>query len=137
MEDIGVIKPIRQAILDEDVFWKDLRSYLDLVTPVSSAITKPESDQALLSNVFEVFHSIKGEITARLETSPLTQEEQSHIMRVISGREEFCVRPIHIAANLLDPRYRGKNLGDAQIVRTFDWISQEATPLAGRRETFV
>lgn len=130
VEDIGVAKPIRQAILDEEVFWKDLRSCLDLVTPVSSAITKLESDQALLSDVVEVFHSIKSDITARLENSSFTEDEKSHILRVLRGREEFCLRPIHIAANFLDPRYRGKNLADAQIVVTFDWISQHAKKLS-------
>lgn len=123
-------KLIRQAVLNEDVFWKQLRSCLDLVTSVSSAITTLESDKALLSAVKKVTESFKTQVAAWLESSALTQEEPAQVTHVMSEREEFCVQPIHIAANLLDPRYRGKNIGDAQVAVTLDWISGQAVHLS-------
>ena len=125
-----VNKSVRQAVLDEDGFWKPLRSCLELVTPISSALTELESDKALLSDVPEVLHSIKTEVISKLATSTLTDQEKARAKEIMSRRGEFCLRRIQVAANLVDARYRGRNLDDAQIADTFDWISKQAEYLS-------
>ncbi|XP_042146390.1 uncharacterized protein LOC121835913 [Ixodes scapularis] len=130
LEDTKVNKSVRQAVLDEDGLWKPLRSCLELVTPISSAITELESDKALLPDVSEVLHSVKTEVITKLATSTLTDQEKARAKEIMSKRGKFCLRPIHVAANLLDARYRGRNLDDAQIAGTFDWISKQAEHLS-------
>ncbi|XP_077485379.1 uncharacterized protein LOC144095562 [Amblyomma americanum] len=130
LSDLKVNKSVRETVLDEDAFWKSVQSCLLLITPIASAITSLESDNALLSDVPEAFHSIRIELAANLATSALTSEEQIRAKEMITRREKLCLRPVHIAANLLDARYRGRHLDDAQIADSFEWISQQAGHLS-------
>ena len=41
---------------------------------------------------------------------------------VINNRREFCLGPIHYAANLLDPRFRGRILTEEETVAAEDKI---------------
>lgn len=45
----------------------------------------------------------------------------------VSPSYPFTVHPVHCAANLLDPRYKGKNLTDEEVLSAFDWISEHST----------
>lgn len=45
-------------------------------------------------------------------------------------REEFCYEPIHTAANVLDPRLKGRNVNnDSTAAAALDWITKQAAHL--------
>lgn len=48
----------------------------------------------------------------------------------MTAREEFGLRRIHIAADLLDARCSGKHLDDVQVLETFDCITQQVEHLS-------
>lgn len=45
-------------------------------------------------------------------------------------REEFSYEPIHTAANILDPRPKGRNVNnDSTAAAALDWITKQAAHL--------
>jgi len=45
----------------------------------------------------------------------LNSVEIKTIKTVFTNRKAFCIYPIHCAANLIDPRYKGKNLTALEV----------------------
>ena len=46
----------------------------------------------------------------QLQESPLGLEEDEKLLQFIAERRAFTLRPIHFAANLLNPKFNGTNL---------------------------
>ncbi|XP_064475765.1 uncharacterized protein LOC135389662 [Ornithodoros turicata] len=126
IEDLKVKKSVRQTVLDEEDFWSRVNSALSLLNTISSCIASAESNMALLSDVPCLFHRIREDFDSKLESSLLTRSEQEAASDIIRRRENFCVQPIHYAANVLDPRYEGKNLENEEPSAAFDWLSSQA-----------
>ena len=42
--------------------------------------------------------------------SPLTKEEEKSVKLFLSNKYDFCFYSLHLATNLLEPRYFGQNL---------------------------
>ena len=45
-----------------------------------------------------------------MPTSLLLQAEETAVLKYIKKREDFCLKPIHVAAYMLDPKYAGKSI---------------------------
>ncbi|KAL1444464.1 hypothetical protein MTO96_045511 [Rhipicephalus appendiculatus] len=127
MENLKSGKTLRLVVLDEEEFWVALKSCHTLLEPIAMAIKAAESDGALLSDVINLFHNLAEEIHSNLQCSVLSQSERDLAEKALKTREEFSVHPVHCAANLLDPRYKGENLTDEEILLAFDWISEPST----------
>ncbi|XP_064475346.1 uncharacterized protein LOC135389209 [Ornithodoros turicata] len=126
IEDLKVKKSVRQTVLDEKDFWSRVNSALSLLNTISSCIASAESNMALLSDVPCLFHRIREDFDSKLESSLLTRSEQEAASDIIRRRKNFCVQPIHYAANVLDPRYEGKNLENEEPSAALDWLSSQA-----------
>jgi len=129
MESLDVDADIRKVLLDNDVFWARIINSLKVLEPVASAIEKIESDEALLSDVQRSFADLKKKITDALPESPLLQAEERSVAEFIGSRHDFCIKPIHAAANMLDPKCRGSDLDDEQINDAYGVISALARHL--------
>ena len=93
--------PIKRILLD-DVFWERVVSSLK---PIAVAIAQIEGDNAILSDVQTLLADVREEIRTALPTSLLLQAEETAVMKYIKKREHFCLKPIHAAAYMLDPKY--------------------------------
>ena len=109
--------PIKRILLD-DVFWERVVSSLKLLKPIAIAITQIEGDNAILSDVRE-------EICTALPTSLLLQAEETAVLKCSKKkREDFCLKPNHTAAYMLDPKYAGKSiLSGAEINKAYGVIT--------------
>ncbi|KAE9542482.1 hypothetical protein AGLY_003343, partial [Aphis glycines] len=75
-------------------------------------ITSLESDSPKISVVPEALNEIKQNFITNVPISPLLEVEGRILLKKIDERYNMAIHPIHFAANLIDPKYQGKNLKD-------------------------
>lgn len=100
----------RKNILDDDVFWIKVEKFLSLLQPIKKWINIFQSDQSRISEVVEAFYEIRNHFETEVPNSPLLINEENKAIKAVEERERMCLKPIHFAANILDPKFRGKNL---------------------------
>ncbi|XP_065683376.1 uncharacterized protein LOC136096142 [Hydra vulgaris] len=107
---------LKELVLNE-TFWKKTDLIFKLLKPISEAILESESDAASVSIVPQVFFYVITEISDVLQNSTLfTLHQKEDIITCIKKREDFVVRPIHFAANLVDPRFVGQKLNHSEML---------------------
>ena len=115
--------PIKRILLD-DVFWERVLSSLKLLNPIAVAIARIEVDNAILSDVQTLLADVRELIHTALPTSLLVQAEETAVLKYIKKHEDFCLKPIHTAVYLLDPKYAGKSiLSDSEINKAYGVIT--------------
>ncbi|CAI5689300.1 unnamed protein product [Oreochromis niloticus] len=80
-----------------------------------AAIAKIEGDGAILSDVQCLFAELKEEIQTILPTSLLLKAEETAVVKSLEQRREFCMKPVHAAAYMLDPKYDNGILSGEEI----------------------
>ena len=91
--------------------------------PIAVAIAWIEGDNAVLSDVQTLLADVREEIHTALPTSLLFQAEETAVLKCIKKHEDYCLKPIHAAAYMLDPRYAGKSiLSGAEINKAYGVI---------------
>ena len=112
--------PIKGILLD-DVF---LDRVVNSLKPIAVVIAEIEGDNATLSDVQTLLAEVTEEICTALPTSLLLQSEETADLKYIKKREDFCLKPIHATAYMLDPKYAGKSiLSGAEINKAFGVIT--------------
>ena len=107
----------------DDVFWERVSSSLTILKPIAAAIAKIEGDGAILSDVQCLFAELKEEIQTVLPTHLLLKAEETAVVKALGKRREFCMKPVHAAAYMLDPKYdrgllSGEEVNGAYAVMT-------------------
>lgn len=125
-QDLNVDKNIKQHLLTEDL-WIKVTAFHNILKPIFVATTKLESDKAVLSEVPQMFQYVRENVCNALSTCELiTEEEERHIIEAIGKRQHFVEKPIHFAANILDPRYKGLKLSPEKVASGQEFIYQYA-----------
>ncbi|CAI5681183.1 unnamed protein product [Oreochromis niloticus] len=106
---VGIDSDIKKVILD-DVLWERVSSSQKILKPIAAAIAKIEGDGAILSDVQCLFAELKEEIQTILPTSLLLKAEETAVVKSLEQRREFCMKPVHAAAYMLDPKYYDKGI---------------------------
>ena len=115
--------PIKRILLD-DVFREIVVSSLKPLKPIAVAIRQIEGDNAILSDVQTLLADVRELIHIALPTSLLLQAEETAVLKYIKKHEDFCLKPIHAAAFMLDPKYAGKShLSGEQINKAYGVIT--------------
>ena len=91
---------------------------MKLLKPLQDAITAAEGDLVLLSEVMKIFSDLEKAFGNNLSASPVLRSEEKDVLAVISNRKKFVVKEVHLAANLLNPLYRGCHLTADETVST-------------------
>jgi len=124
-------KEIRKLVLDEVVFWPQVENLHKLLKPVADAITMLEGDNPQLGKVIQLFAKLDRTMNELAAESPLTKKEEQELRGRLNYRFNYCMRGIHFAANLLDPRYCGKTLTDEMLGCAYTSIAQIAANTEG------
>ena len=80
---------------------------LKVLEPIASAITEIEGDQAILSDVQRLLSELEDKVGAVLPQTPLVallKPEERAVLGFLEKCQEFCLKPIHAAAYMLDPK---------------------------------
>jgi hypothetical protein len=67
---------VQKTILS-DVFWDQVKVFLNLLEPICVAITKVEGDKAAISKVMEIFCNLEEKVKTAVSSSPLLKAEQT------------------------------------------------------------
>lgn len=121
-------KSVKHNILSDE-FWELVESIITLINPITLWITKLESDIPRLSEVPAALNDIKKSFTLQMSTSPLLLEEQNILNEAFDKRFDMAIHPIHYAANVLDPKYQGKDLPQGCDIEGIVYIQKVAHKL--------
>jgi len=124
-----VAKKVRSNVLDEDGFWNDVQNVYNFLLPLHSAIKQIESDTATLSLVPELSKTVQTKMECSVYCTPLNSEEKESVLKSLIERMHNCNSEVHFAANLLDPRFQGRNLDSTEIHSAMDFINQQSIHL--------
>ncbi|XP_029299154.1 uncharacterized protein LOC115015756 [Cottoperca gobio] len=120
---IDVEASIRATVQDAS-FWKGLSGSRNLLYLIGNYIEYMKREDAVLSSVVDMFSQLRYHIGASLSGSVLHSAEQKAVMASLDRCQEFCVKPIHAAAYMLDPKHVGQQtLSGEQINNAYYVIS--------------
>nr|XP_008301285.1 PREDICTED: uncharacterized protein LOC103373221 [Stegastes partitus] len=113
-----------RATLQDAVFWKSLSSSRNLLYLIGNYIDFLRREDAVLSGVVDTFSQLRYVIGASLSGSALLGGEQEAVMASLDRCQEFCVKPIHAAAFMLDPKHAAQQtLSGEQVSGAYHVIS--------------
>ncbi|KAB7504662.1 hypothetical protein Anas_10839 [Armadillidium nasatum] len=115
-------KPRVTKLLNEVFFWEKVEGFQRLFLPIAKTIKTVEGDEPHLSSVIQFLNSILEEVENTSIVTPLFKKEEADFVDIVKKRMSFCISNIHLAANLLDPRYRGKDLSPTENVQAFQKV---------------
>ncbi|KAF2880765.1 hypothetical protein ILUMI_25393, partial [Ignelater luminosus] len=124
-------------ILDDDIFWKRIESFLKILQPLKKWITVLESDECRINEVTEALIKIEKVFKKELPLSDLSSSKQDKILEAVQPRRKTCLKPIHFSANILDPKLKGKHLSAGELVQGFQYIHSLARHLSNVDENKV
>lgn len=104
-------------------FWGGIQEVLNVMEPIAAMLQRFEADVPSLSTVPEAFHQIRNHLDKALDESTLlTADECAKIIQSFLKRHEMAVRPVHLAANTLDPVHKGLHLTDDDSLKAQGFI---------------
>ncbi|XP_026204544.1 angiopoietin-1 isoform X1 [Anabas testudineus] len=113
-----------RTTLQDAAFWKGLSSSRNLLYMIGNSIDYMKREDAVLSGVVDMFSQLRCHIGVSLSGSVLRSAEQKAVMASLDRCQEFCIKPIHTAAYMLDPSHVGQQtLSGEQINSAYYMIS--------------
>lgn len=112
------------ATLQDPAFWKGLTSSRNLLHFLGNYIDYMKRKETTLSGVVDTLNQLRYHMGALLSGSVLHNAEQKAVMASLDRCQEFCMKPIHAAAYMLDPKHVGQQtLSGEQINGAYFVIS--------------
>lgn len=113
-----------RTTLQDAAFWNGLSSSRNLLSLIGKYIDYMKRDDTVLSSVVDMFSQLRYCFGASLSESVLHITEQKAVMASLDRCQEFCVKPIHAVAYMLDPKHVGQQtLSGEQINGAYYVIS--------------
>ncbi|KAK3920118.1 E3 SUMO-protein ligase ZBED1 [Frankliniella fusca] len=123
--NLGIDKKIRLRILDEG-FWPKVSAVYNLLNPLAKTMTFLERDNALLSEALECFILVKKWVEKYFDSVDSSLADLRTVMDAYNKRYHMCVKPIHFAAHLLDPRFCGRGQSSEEILQAYTYLENMA-----------
>jgi hypothetical protein len=111
---------------------------VSVLTPMKHAIQEVEADLTKISVIPRVWNYMKQTITTAVLSSGLTvcQKDKEDLLNAFQKRRDFSIQPIHMAGNIIDPRFSAIDLTEQAkfgpvFQRPHIWnVTNEIDPLA-------
>lgn len=119
-------KVTKELIADED-FWAKIISYVKLIKPIIKWIAHLDDEEAKISEVPEVFVDLEQHFITEFQESSLvllSMEESDQVLKRFKQLSSAVLQPIHYAANILNPLFKGEHLSSAEFVQGTEAISR-------------
>ncbi|CAK1603527.1 unnamed protein product [Parnassius mnemosyne] len=107
---------IKSTLLNED-FWSMIEQSISVLEPIAESIFKLEGNEFNIHEVFMVLRNLKSKLEFVLPTiTMLDDESKENIKTYIERRVKQCIKPIHYAAYMFDPKAAGIELNHEDTV---------------------
>lgn len=126
-----------KQLITNDIFWDKIKNLHNFLKPIAYQITKIESDKPQMSVIPKIFIEIMKQYENCIENVPCLKFEKETIKNKLQLRKEFSVKPIHLAANVLDPTYFGKQLTPGENIDAATFIHKLSKVCVGIDECKV
>ncbi|KAJ8890573.1 hypothetical protein PR048_010082 [Dryococelus australis] len=126
--------PMRNNVLDDDVFWTKVSGLVKLLKQVTDAITKLETETLILCEVTSIFKKIESLLEETVHQSLLNRQEEE-LMKIFRQTKEFCFHPMQHAACLMNPKQKGSMLTEEETsvaIQTISDIAETITDVDAR-----
>jgi len=111
-------------ILDDAVFWTKVDKLIDIMNPIVKWITILQRDSITINQVFDAFYEIKNNFSDSFSESLMSIKEEKIIVNKFKERHLNTIKPLHLAASLLDPKTQGCNLSNLEVLKSIECINQ-------------
>ncbi|KAL0842168.1 hypothetical protein ABMA28_014340 [Loxostege sticticalis] len=130
-EEATMIPEDAKANLLNEEFWKMTDESTALLEPITEKIFQLEGNKAHFHEVFMAFKDIESRLAFLLPgfTSLVDQNTRERILNAVKMRRNNCVKPIHLAAYMLDPKTQGIELNEDEEISAMDFISEKGRQL--------
>lgn len=101
----------KKLILDDE-YWIKVQKLIELIQPIVVFLIKIEGDESRMSEIPEIFIELEYNFMTIFNESLslLTATEAQNVLNSLKSRSNMVLTPLHYAANILDPAYRGNHL---------------------------
>lgn len=123
-ENIKFSRTVRDNILDNDIFWVRLEKIKKILQPIVKWITVLEGDQLTISKVFLAVKEIENSLNNEVKSLPIKSTEEKELLSIFENRKKMMLKPLHLAAYLLDPKYCGSQLNSDQHIQAMEFIDK-------------
>lgn len=128
-ETVNIPRDLKRMLLEEE-FWNKTEESIKVIEPITECIFELEGNDHYISKVFIIFKNIKSKLEFVLPSiTMLSEEEKFEILVSVDLRASMCVKPIHMAAYMLDPREQGLELNQEQELLAMEFIYNEGQRL--------
>lgn len=127
LENVHLKATTKSALLSED-FWNMLNFNLKIFQPMSEWITIFESNQNNIYRVNYAFKNIRNKLREAFSSiSEIDELQKQQLLSSFEERKEMSVKPIHLAASLLDPNSQGNDLSSSDHLIAMQFIYDMGT----------
>ncbi|RVE41902.1 hypothetical protein evm_013452 [Chilo suppressalis] len=128
-EHIQPSTEIKATILDEN-FWIMVNQCVNVLKPITESIFQLEGNDYNINKVFMVLKNIKSKLQFNLATTSILENaDKELLMTAVENRIAQVIKPIHLAAHLLDPIAVGQELDQNQEIDAMEFINDLANSL--------
>lgn len=128
-EDVGQLPEPMKRKLRDDIFWVKILKLTNLLEPILQWITRLESNKPTIHLVTQAFSEISKSFNDNLPEAPISKIDQERIIEVFEHRRKFALKPIHLAADILNCSSIGSNITDQEQVEAIQFICKVAEDL--------
>ncbi|KAF9418293.1 hypothetical protein HW555_004826, partial [Spodoptera exigua] len=121
---------IKAHLLDEE-FWKMIDESTAILERITDYIFKLEGNESYINDVYMAFKDIKSRLVFLLPgfSSLFDDNIRDRILNAVDKRRENCIKPIHLAAYMLDPKCQGIEMNEDEEIIAMDFIHEKGRQL--------
>lgn len=110
------LNSVKNTLYDTVTFWPLSVCCEKILAPLRNAVKSAEGDLVRASAIPRIWNYVANTIKEVLSNDDclIPQDEKTLITEAVIRRREFSVRDVQKAANILDPRFMGKDLTGAE-----------------------
>lgn len=113
---------IKKLLLDDSGFWVNVENCINLLKPMVKCITLLESDSCNIHNVYKYIKEIETCLNKTTDSSLLSTTDSSKMCVIFQKRKANMIKPIHLAATVLNPSDQGTSLSSEEYIDANEFI---------------
>lgn len=129
-EQINLQADIKSQLLSE-IFWEQLNVSSNIFGCITEWICKLESNEFNIHRVYFAFNEIKNKRNQEFaSTALLNDSEKTELSNMFHTRLKKTIKPIHLAANLIDTKAQGTDFDPSEEVDAIEFIHKLSRALS-------